>query len=172
MLRIIKNMMANMYMAGLESMIQKKDTVLFFRNTEKIFFLILCFIRKENQSHIFLGTIVKFLIQKREQGFYAENIEIIDYSGKKDNLVLPNGEAVSIRRISEYGIVSGSKACKINGIDQNDIIAHDIAMWKLGYVFISLIRGDGQYRIFKTSSHIKDNGQVDDLEKYIQQLAG
>lgn len=134
-----------------------------------IFFSSYALSGKKNESHIFLGTVVKFIIRECEQGFCAENIEIIDYADKNDNLMLPNGETVPVRRISSYGIVSGSKACEISSIEQNDIAAHDIAMWELGYVFI-LLRGGGQYHIHQSGSHIKGDGQVDDLREYVKQL--
>lgn len=134
-----------------------------------IFFSSFALSSRKDEKHIFLGTVVKFIIRERERGFCAENIEVIDYADKKDNLVLPNGEAVPVRRIASYGIISGSKACEISNIEQNDIAAHNIAMWELGYVFI-LLRGGGQYHIHQSGSRIKGDGQVDDLRKYVKQL--
>ena len=46
-------------------------------------------------------------------------------------------------------IIDGIRSCKKIGVSAEDVLAHDIAIWELEYVYISLIRNHGEYRFFK-----------------------
>lgn len=97
---------------------------------------------------IFLSLPILYKIQMNALPS-SYDVKIINPTPENQSILLPIGEKLLIRKISNYGIIDGIRSCKKIGVSAEDVLAHDIAIWELEYVYISLIRNHGEYRFFK-----------------------
>ncbi len=141
---------------------------IYSKGHKDVFFSSYNFVEKEDeQKRCHVGSEVEFSINIVDGKPCATDIIVSDPFPVVKQIVMPNGENMSLKRIRKFGVTRGIKALEIVGITAEELISNGHDPQECSFLFISTTKGE--YRFFNNDSFIAGDGKCD-IEAYYQEL--
>lgn len=128
-------------------------------------------VSRTNAEKLRTGSIVSFILESDKNGHvYADRVTVISHVNTPKYFELPNGKAIRTDQIIKYGLSNAYyMLLEKNNLSEADMRSHGYSKDDFQYIYIRTKR-EPEYKIFRTGSPVKGDGQVPDLDTYLKVL--